>query len=358
MKKALVLLFLASLAVPSASGMQSEKPGANPAAGQTELAPRFQAWSDMVNALISAEEKQVFLKLRNDRDRDNFINIFWQQRDPSPGTPENEYKSEIERRFEHVNRRFGHGSRPGWMSDMGRFYMILGEPRSIERFDENPELYPVQVWYYSGDAAAGLPAYFNVTFFRPRGSGDWKLYNPSLDGPAALLNVSRLMDETDYGTIMAKINQIAPTLAGPALSMIPNDTESENRPSLRNGLILARIIESPTRTISSSYATNFLNYKGFVNIESSVNYIPCTGLVALTWDPRFDCALLAFSLKPKKISLVYNPDRDQYTLNLKLNVSLQQEEKAVYQYSKSFELTFVRRWRTSRARSCRPRSSR
>jgi GWxTD domain-containing protein len=342
MKKALILILQGVLAVQLSAGVTPEKLNMKEAAGKTQadLTPRFQVWLDMVNSIASDEEKQVFMKLQNDRDRDTFIGIFWQQRDPSPGTPENEYKDEIAKRFEHVNRRFGRG-RPGWLTDMGRFYMILGEPRSIERFDENPELYPVQVWYYSGDGAAGLPSYFNVTFFRPRGAGDWKLYNPSLDGPAALLNVSRMMDETDYSAIMAKINRIAPTLAGPALSMIPNDNENENRPSLRNALILGRIAESPIRMVNPTYATNFLNYKGFVDIESSINYSESTGLVALAWEPRFNSALVEFSLKPKKISLAYDSGKDKYNLNLKLNVSLRLEEKVVYQYVKNIELTFA-----------------
>jgi GWxTD domain-containing protein len=344
MKKTLILLLQVVLAVRLAAGVTPEKPNMGDAAGQaqTAMAPRFQVWLDMVNSIASDDEKQVFMKLQNDRDRDTFIGIFWQQRDPTPGTAQNEYQDEIAKRFEYVNRRFGRGSsRPGWLMDMGRYYMILGEPRSIERFDENPELFPVQVWYYSGDGASGLPSYFNITFFRPRGAGDWKLYNPSLDGPAALLNVSRTMDESNYSTIMAKISQIAPTLTGPALSMIPNDTENENRPSLRNSLILGRIAESPIRMINPTYATNFLNYKGFVDIESSVNYIESTGLVALAWEPRFNSALVEFSLKPKKISLAYDTARDQYYLNLKLNVSLRQQEKVIYQYVKNFELSFA-----------------
>jgi GWxTD domain-containing protein len=344
MKKALILLLYGVLAVQLAANVTPGRPNMTETFGraQADLAPRFQTWLDMVNFITTAEEKQVFLKLQNDRDRDTFIGIFWQQRDPTPGTPENEYKDEIAKRFEYVKRRFNSGSsRPGWLTDRGRFYMILGEPRSIDRFDENPELYPVQVWYYSGDSAAGLPSYFNVTFFRPRGAGDWKLYNPSLDGPATLLNENRLMDETDYSTIMAKISKIAPTLAGPALSMIPNDTSTDNRPSIQNALVLGHIYESPIHMINPTYATNFLNYKGFVDVESSINYIESSGLAALVWEPRFSSALVEFSLKPKKISLAYNSVKDQYYLNLKLNVSLRQDDKVVFQYVKHFELSFA-----------------
>ena len=86
---------------------------------------------------------------------------------PRPGSEVNEYRNEIESRFRHVNQYFGRGTpRPGWMTDMGRIYMILGEPNSTESFDNVAEVYPAQVWYYYGDQKLGLPTYFNVTFYK------------------------------------------------------------------------------------------------------------------------------------------------------------------------------------------------
>lgn len=42
--------------------------------------------------LIAPIEKEIFLKLKSDRERDLFIEAFWKQRDPTPGTDENEFK--------------------------------------------------------------------------------------------------------------------------------------------------------------------------------------------------------------------------------------------------------------------------
>jgi hypothetical protein len=39
---------------------------------------------------------------------------------------------------------------------MGRIYIILGAPASIESFELTPGIYPCQVWYYYGDKAKGL----------------------------------------------------------------------------------------------------------------------------------------------------------------------------------------------------------
>lgn len=52
--------------------------------------------------LISPEEKEVFLKLDTDRLRDHFIQAFWNHRDPTPGTPENEARQEHYRRLQYA----------------------------------------------------------------------------------------------------------------------------------------------------------------------------------------------------------------------------------------------------------------
>jgi GWxTD domain-containing protein len=91
---------------------------------------------DLVAYHIQPVEKDVFLKLTNDRDRDVFIETFWKQRDPTPGTPENEYRDELKKRFQYCNEFYGRNTtRPSWKTDQGRIHMILGPPQGIERFE-------------------------------------------------------------------------------------------------------------------------------------------------------------------------------------------------------------------------------
>jgi GWxTD domain-containing protein len=330
--RATVLAFLALLAAAGVLGGDSAAP---------TLAPRFQSWLDMVDAIAGKEEKEIFRRLDNDRDRDAFIAIFWRQRDPSPGTPENEYRLEIQRRFDLVNRRFGGGSGPGWKTDMGRYTLILGEPRRVERFDEHPELYPVQVWHYAGDAGSGLPSYFNLTFFRPRGGGPWRLYDPALDGPGALLHAGAALPASDPAAVLARIARIAPTLAGPAQSMLPNENGSDGRAALQNSFLLGRIAESPLRRIGPGYAADFPKYKSFVDVESSVRYVPCSGLAALTWEPRLAGALAVVSLKPRSLTLAREDERGEHSLHLRLTVNVRDGERLVHQQVKDFRLGFA-----------------
>jgi len=304
------------------------------------LSESHKYWYDMVTYIATQEEKDVFLKLANERDRDIFIRTFWQQRDPTPGTPENEYKNEIQNRFVYATERFRRGAgRPGWMTDMGRFYMILGKPNSEERFESEAGLYPARVWYYYGDKRLGLPTYFCVTFYRPQNQTEWKLYNPSIDGPAALLINQQPVDREDYASLYSKIYELAPTLAMPAISMLPNqDSELMGRSlSMRSSIILSNIYESPKREINVSYATNFLNYKGFVDVDASVNFIENTHLVSVNRYGRFPFSFITLSVKPKEISVGYSEEKDQYYFNFELSVSLKKGERFVHQYSKNFD---------------------
>ena len=52
-------------------------------------------------------EREVFLKLRTDRERDLFIEAFWKQRDPTPGSDANELRTEHLRRIAYADRYYG-----------------------------------------------------------------------------------------------------------------------------------------------------------------------------------------------------------------------------------------------------------
>ena len=97
-----------------------------------ELSKTYRKWLDEdVRWIISDEEREVFKKLSNDDERDQFIEAFWLRRDPSPDTIENEFKEEHYRRIAYANEHFAAGI-PGWKTDRGRIYVIYGPADTIE----------------------------------------------------------------------------------------------------------------------------------------------------------------------------------------------------------------------------------
>lgn len=95
------------------------------------LPERYKKWLERdVAYIVTNEEKKVFLDLPSNADRDRFIEHFWEVRNPSPGSPDNAYRSEHYRRMEYANQYFGHVAHTeGWRTDMGRVYITLGEPQ-------------------------------------------------------------------------------------------------------------------------------------------------------------------------------------------------------------------------------------
>jgi GWxTD domain-containing protein len=105
---------------------------ANAKALKIELSKTYKKWLDEdVRWIITDEERAAFMQLSNDEERDQFIEAFWQRRDPTPDTEENEFKEEHYRRIAYANEHFAAGI-PGWKTDRGRMYIVFGPPDEIE----------------------------------------------------------------------------------------------------------------------------------------------------------------------------------------------------------------------------------
>jgi GWxTD domain-containing protein len=126
-----------------------------------ELSKTYKKWlNEDVVWIITDEERAAFKQLSNDEERDNFIEAFWQRRDPTPDTEENEYKEEHYRRIAYANEHFAAGI-PGWKSDRGRIYIMYGPPdetdshpsggtyeRPIEEGGGETSTFPFEDWRY------------------------------------------------------------------------------------------------------------------------------------------------------------------------------------------------------------------
>jgi GWxTD domain-containing protein len=98
-------------------------------AGGPALSSALQNWLEQdVVYIITPQERTAFEALRTDQERARFIEQFWERRDPTPGTPENEFKDEHYRRIVYTNQRFTTLTTPGWKSDRGRIYIMWGPP--------------------------------------------------------------------------------------------------------------------------------------------------------------------------------------------------------------------------------------
>ena len=136
---------------------------------------------EVVPYIITSREKDVFLSLPTESDRGQFIETFWKKRDPNPQTPENEFKLEYYRRIALANKFFGVGGIPGWRTDRGRFYILLGPPKEIERdlTSSGSALTmtqgPKETWQYWDLPNPNLPYNLEFTFVDKFGTGNYVL---------------------------------------------------------------------------------------------------------------------------------------------------------------------------------------
>src|SRR5580692_7638291 len=126
-----------------------------------ELSKTYKKWlNEDVVWIITDEERAAFKQLSNDEERDNFIEAFWQRRDPTPDTEENEFKEEHYRRIAYANEHFAAGV-PGWKTDRGRVYIVYGKPdetdshpsggtyeRPMEEGGGETSTFPFETWRY------------------------------------------------------------------------------------------------------------------------------------------------------------------------------------------------------------------
>ena len=121
----------------------------------------YRAWENQdVKWIMTDAEREAFARLSNNDERDAFIEAFWDRRDPTPDTVENEFKDEHYRRLTYANEHFSAGT-AGSLTDRGHIYIAWGPPDEIEShpsggiYNREPRegggsttTYPFERWRY------------------------------------------------------------------------------------------------------------------------------------------------------------------------------------------------------------------
>ena len=157
-----------------------------------EMESPYKAWlSGPISYIITPQERAAFKKLTTDDEREQFIEAFWERRNPNPGDPENEFKEEFYRRVAYANEHFASGI-PGWRTDRGRIYITWGPPDEISNHDSGGEYvanpndmpymgpgsdvmttYPFEDWYYH--YIPGIGENVKLEFVDPTMTGEFHL---------------------------------------------------------------------------------------------------------------------------------------------------------------------------------------
>ncbi|MFN2442471.1 MAG: GWxTD domain-containing protein [Thermoanaerobaculia bacterium] len=164
------------------------------------LSEQYRTWPDgPVKFLMTTDDQKEWKKVRTDADAEEFVNLFWARRDPSPATPENELRQAFDQRVEIADQRFTAGRTRGALSDRGKVLIMIGPPTKIVRntaapktgiqspgsFDSPPptsvsdDNIPTETWIWE---QAEVPQFLRdrfkemeVVFIDQNFGNDWKL---------------------------------------------------------------------------------------------------------------------------------------------------------------------------------------
>jgi GWxTD domain-containing protein len=130
----------------------------------------FEKMLAQVSIVASRDEYDVLIEAEPE-DRDAAWEEFWRGRDPSPGTPENEFRDEFMRRLAYVNTHF-RTIIEGWQTDMGRIYIEYGAPDDIDSQPIGKMLNAWEIWFY-------YEHHTKYVFVDREGFGEYKLVEAS-----------------------------------------------------------------------------------------------------------------------------------------------------------------------------------
>jgi GWxTD domain-containing protein len=199
----LFFLLFVGLGLSAISSAPPEKPDKAKNRGRAKqeggLSQYYKKWLDEdVLYIISEEEKSVFKSLKNEEERESFIEQFWNRRNPDSRSSYNSFKEEHYRRIAYANERFASGF-PGWKSDRGRIYIMYGKPDDIETHPTGGNYnrptnegggttttFPFEKWWYRHIDGVGDGV--ELEFVDSSMSGEYRLAM-SPDEKDALINV-------------------------------------------------------------------------------------------------------------------------------------------------------------------------
>lgn len=300
--------------------------------GQQNLLPAHKEWLELVSPIITKVEREVFLALKTDDERNRFIQIFWKQRDPLPDTNENEFYQEYMSRVQFADAQFGHEtSKKGRQTERGLFYLLLGPPLERTSYTTHSQLMPMELWYYRGEVQYGLPDFFYLIFYQPQGLGEYRLYHPGIEGPEKLIIHTSPGQTTNRNNAFNLIKNISAELANASLSYLPGE-RNLGISSLSSETIISSIYSVPEKKFSDSYARSYLKYKDFVETEYTHNFVESNfSIKAFKNDNQF---FLHWALEPEKVNFSFYQEKYYavYQLILRMedtqgNLILEKEEE-------------------------------
>jgi GWxTD domain-containing protein len=240
-----------------------------------EMESPYKKWlSEEVPYIITSEEREAFKKLTTDAEREQFIEQFWERRNPNPGSGYNEFKEEYYRRIAYANEHFSSGI-PGWKTDRGRIYIMYGPPDEIDAHPSGgsymrpasegggeTSTYPFETWRYR--YIDGIGNNIELEFVDPTMTGEYHLTMDPGEKDALLHVPGAGLTDMEAMGLASKADRFTRTdgmTIGQSMGGMPESMEEFTRLDL-----YAKIFKPP--------AVKFNDLRALVTSKLSANLLP------------------------------------------------------------------------------------
>jgi len=169
---ALLVLFFAAPAAGASDGVNFDNPTKD-------------WYQGPVRYIITKQEIKAYKALETEMERATFIDWFWQRRDIEPTTSENEFRARYEKRTYEAVRKFSATTIPGWKTDMGKIYILVGPPEDVINDLMAKTHRGIVTWVYRRPPFPDMQPNTVVAFARDA-TGEFRLStSPTLDSDVA-----------------------------------------------------------------------------------------------------------------------------------------------------------------------------
>lgn len=177
-----------------------------------QLSPQYSEFGDgPAQYLMTADEQREWAAVGTDQEAERFIALFWARRDPTPATPQNEFRDNFFSRVEYADANFGEARTRGAMTERGRVLILVGPPSKRQRsgvevnnvatpteFGDTSDARlraegkrPTETWVYEAERVppfARTRADFQISFVDQNQNGQFRMNRGGRSDPGDLMN--------------------------------------------------------------------------------------------------------------------------------------------------------------------------
>jgi Ca-activated chloride channel family protein len=138
---------------------------------EAALPPKYRTWLEGVDIIMTPAERDIFLQIRDDVNRDSFIEQFWRRRSTDRDGIRTNFEQTYKDRLQYARQAFG-----DLHSDAAKVYLLNGPPDAVIPIRCEEYLVPIQIWYY--DRVESIKSKLYLVFYRRYGLKEWTLWTP------------------------------------------------------------------------------------------------------------------------------------------------------------------------------------